>query len=145
MEIISLYYFSEVAKDRHITDTANRLHITQQTLSNHILRLEREFGAQLFNRKPVMSLTYAGEFVLAFAETVLKEQTNLSDILSDVARSERGVWPPSSRRSSAAIRTWSCAFPASSRRRWRRWCAAASSTSPSSPRTRPTPSWCRTT
>lgn len=91
MEIISLYYFSEVAKDRHITDTANRLHITQQTLSNHILRLEREFGAQLFNRKPVMSLTYAGEFVLAFAETVLKEQTNLSDILSDVARSERGV------------------------------------------------------
>ncbi|MBO4915904.1 MAG: LysR family transcriptional regulator, partial [Oscillospiraceae bacterium] len=75
METISLYYFSEVAKDLHITETANRLHITQQTLSNHILRLERDFGAQLLNRKPNVSLTYAGEFVLAFAETVLKEQT----------------------------------------------------------------------
>ena len=73
MELISLYYFSEAAKDLHITETANRLHITQQTLSNHILRLERDFGAQLLNRKPSISLTYAGEFVLAFAETVLKE------------------------------------------------------------------------
>jgi len=91
MEIISLYYFSEVAKDLHITETANRLHITQQTLSNHILRLERDFGAQLLNRKPSVSLTYAGEFVLAFAETVLKEQTNLTDILSDIEHSERGV------------------------------------------------------
>ncbi len=91
MEIISLYYFQEVAKDLHITATANRLHITQQTLSNHILRLERDFGAQLLNRKPSISLTYAGEFVLAFAETVLKEQTNLTDILTDIEQSERGV------------------------------------------------------
>lgn len=91
METISLYYFSEAAKDLHITETANRLHITQQTLSNHILRLERDFGAQLLNRKPSVSLTYAGEFVLAFAETVLKEQTNLTDILSDIEQSERGV------------------------------------------------------
>ena len=91
MEIISLYYFSEAAKDLHITETANRLHITQQTLSNHILRLERDFGAQLLSRKPNITLTYAGEFVLAFAETVLKEQTNLSDILSDIEHNERGV------------------------------------------------------
>lgn len=91
MEIISLYYFSEVAKSLHITETANRLHITQQTLSNHILRLERDFGAQLLNRKPNVSLTYAGEFVLAFAETVLKEQTNLTDILSDIEHNERGM------------------------------------------------------
>ena len=91
MELISLYYFSEAAKDLHITETANRLHITQQTLSNHILRLERDFGAQLLNRKPSVSLTYAGEFVLAFAETVLKEQMNLTDILSDIEHSERGV------------------------------------------------------
>lgn len=91
MDTISLYYFLEAAKDLHITETANRLHITQQTLSNHILRLERDFGAQLLNRKPTVSLTYAGEFVLAFAESVLKEQTNLTDILSDIEQSERGV------------------------------------------------------
>ncbi len=91
MDIISLYYFQEVARDLHITRTANRLYISQQTLSNHILRLEKQFGAQLLNRKPSLSLTYAGEFVLAFADVVLKEQTNLTDILSDIEKNERGV------------------------------------------------------
>lgn len=91
MDIISLYYFSEVTKDLHITRTANRLYISQQTLSNHIQRLENEVGAQLLNRKPKLSLTYAGEFVKAFADVVLREQTNLTDILSDIEQNERGV------------------------------------------------------
>lgn len=91
MDITSLYYFTEVAKDLHITRTANRLYISQQTLSNHIQRLEEHFGAQLLNRKPHLSLTYAGEFVLAFANTMMKEQTNLTDILSDIEQNERGI------------------------------------------------------
>lgn len=91
MDITSLYYFSEVAKDLHITKTANRLYISQQTLSNHIQRLENQVGALLLNRKPRLSLTYAGEFVLAFADVVLREQINLNDILSDIEQSERGV------------------------------------------------------
>ena len=36
MDLTSLYYFSELAKDLHMTRTANRLFISQQTLSNHI-------------------------------------------------------------------------------------------------------------
>lgn len=91
MDILSLYYFSELAKDLHITRTANRLFISQQTLSNHIQRLEDYYGAPLLHRKPTLSLTYAGEFVLAFANVVNREQTNLRDILSDVAQQERGV------------------------------------------------------
>ena len=43
MDMLSLYYFSELAKDLHMTRTANRLFISQQTLSNHILRLEEHF------------------------------------------------------------------------------------------------------
>ena len=91
MDITSLYYFSEVAKDLHITKTAQRLYISQQTLSNHVRRLEEQLGAQLLNRKPKLSLTYAGEFVLGFADVVLREQVNLTDILSDIERNERGV------------------------------------------------------
>lgn len=37
MDTLSLYYFSELAKDLHITRTASRLFISQQTLSNHII------------------------------------------------------------------------------------------------------------
>ena len=91
MDIISLYYFAEVSKDLNITHTANRLYISQQTLSNHIHRLEDYFHAQLLYRKPTLSLTLAGEFVLAFADVMRKEHTNLRDILSDIEQQERGV------------------------------------------------------
>ncbi len=91
MDFTSLYYFSELAKDLHMTRTANRLFISQQTLSNHIQRLEEYYGAKLFYRKPSLSLTTAGEFVLGFADVVNKEQVNLKDILSDIAQQERGI------------------------------------------------------
>ncbi|WMJ83713.1 LysR family transcriptional regulator [Oscillospiraceae bacterium LTW-04] len=91
MDVISLYYFSELAKDLHMTRTANRLFITQQTLSNHIQRLEKYYGVDLLYRKPVLSLTCAGEFVLAFADVVNKENTNLKDILSDIKNQEKGM------------------------------------------------------
>ena len=91
MDLISLYYFSELAKDLHMTRTANRLFISQQTLSNHIQRLEDYYGTKLFHRKPALSLTTAGEFVLGFAGVVNKEQVNLKDILSDIAQQERGI------------------------------------------------------
>ena len=39
MELVSLYYFTELAKDLHMTRTAERLYVSQQTLSNHIARL----------------------------------------------------------------------------------------------------------
>lgn len=91
MDLISLYYFSELAKDLHMTRTANRLFISQQTLSNHIQRLEDYYGTKLLYRKPTLSLTTAGEFVLGFADVMNKEQVNLKDILSDIAQQERGV------------------------------------------------------
>lgn len=42
-------------------------------------------------RKPTLSLTTAGEFVLSFANIVSKEHINLKDILADVERQERGT------------------------------------------------------
>lgn len=91
MDLTSLYYFSELAKDLHMTRTANRLFISQQTLSNHILRLEEHFGVKLLHRKPNLSLTCAGEFVLSFAQEVTKEYANLKDILTDIEQQERGT------------------------------------------------------
>ena len=39
MDLVSLYYFQELSKDLNMTRTAQRLYISQQTLSNHIHRL----------------------------------------------------------------------------------------------------------
>ena len=91
MDLISLYYFQELFKDLNMTKTAQRLYISQQTLSNHIQRLEQYYGTPLLYRKPALALTCAGEFVLGFAQVVEKEERNLKDILSDIEHQERGV------------------------------------------------------
>ena len=91
MELISLYYFSELSKTLHVTRTAERLFISQQTLSNHIARLESYYGTPLLNRKPCLSLTPAGEQVLAFANAILREEDNLKAYLFDIEQQERGL------------------------------------------------------
>ena len=91
MDLTSLYYFRELSKDLNMTKTAARLYISQQTLSNHIRRLEQHYHTPLFYRKPSLALTCAGEFVLAFAQVVEKEEVNLQDILSDIEHQERGT------------------------------------------------------
>lgn len=88
--ITSLYYFIETAKDLHITLTAKRLYITQQTLSNHIMRIEEHYGVKLFHRHPKLQLTSAGREVLKFAEEVYRNEQNLKGILSDNIQSETG-------------------------------------------------------
>lgn len=91
MELVSLYYFTELAKDLHMTRTAERLYISQQTLSNHIARLESYYGTPLLFRKPALSLTPAGEYVLSSARTIINEDANLKAILADVEQEERGI------------------------------------------------------
>lgn len=84
MELVSLFYFTELAKDLHMTRTAERLFISQQTLSNHIARLENYYGTPLLYRKPSLSLTPAGNQALASARVIVNEEANLRAILSDI-------------------------------------------------------------
>lgn len=91
MNITSLFYFQELAKNLHFTKTADNLYISQQTLSNHIKRLENYYGTLLFNRKPNLSLTYAGESLLVFAQHVIQKEQNLMAIISDIESDEKGL------------------------------------------------------
>jgi len=104
MDIESLYFFSELSKNLNMTNTANQLYISQQTLSNHIQRLENYYGTPLFYRKPKLSLTPAGIEVLKFADLVNTNQQNLKDKLSDISKEERGTI----RFSSSALRLNTC-------------------------------------
>lgn len=90
MDSITLYYFTELAKDLNMHRTAERVFVSQQTISNHIQRLEAELGCTLFERKPSLMLTYAGQQVLMFAEDVVRGRRNLQDRLADIASEEKG-------------------------------------------------------
>lgn len=90
METTSLYYFSEATKDLNFTQTAKRLFTSQQNLSNHIARLEDYYGTLLFERKPKLKLTYAGEVILSYAKNLQMDENNLINILEDIKKKEIG-------------------------------------------------------
>ena len=60
MNYQSLFYFVEAAKDLNFTQTAKRLYITQQALSDQIRKLEKHYKTTFFERKPRLKLTYSG-------------------------------------------------------------------------------------
>ena len=50
MEIRVLRYFVEMAREGSMTRAAERLHITQPTMSKQLHELEAELGQKLFTR-----------------------------------------------------------------------------------------------
>ena len=74
MELRHLRYFVSLAEYLSFTRAAERVHVTQSTLSHQIRQLEDEVGQPLFERigKKVVT-TEAGELFLGFAERALKE------------------------------------------------------------------------
>ena len=74
MNFQNLEYFLTTASEGNITRAAERLHVSQQALSNQIARLEQELGCKLFERKQNLVLTYAGLQFKASAEKILDIQ-----------------------------------------------------------------------
>lgn len=84
MELRVLRYFIEVARMQNITAAAERLHITQPTLSKQLMDLEDELGAKLFERgKRRTTLTEDG--ILLFQRA--KEIVALADLTESAFRS----------------------------------------------------------
>lgn len=74
MELRHLRYFVAVAESLSFTRAAERVHVTQSTLSHQIRQLEDEVGQVLFDRlgKKVF-MTEAGQLFLAHAQRALRE------------------------------------------------------------------------
>jgi len=74
VELRHLRYFVAIAEEGHVGRAAERLHVSQPSLSAQIHDLERELGATLFERTPRgMRMTPAGEKFLAHARRTLRE------------------------------------------------------------------------
>lgn len=74
MELRHLRYLVALAECLNFTRAAERVHVTQSTLSHQIRKLEDEIGYALFDRGTKhVALTEAGETFLAFAANALHE------------------------------------------------------------------------
>ncbi|WP_110926518.1 cidABC operon transcriptional activator CidR [Bacillus massiliglaciei] len=78
MDIKHLQYFIEVTKYNSFTKAAERLYITQPTISKMIKNLETELGVELFDRsRKQLTLTDAGQVVLEQAKLINNAFHNL--------------------------------------------------------------------
>ncbi|HIS49402.1 MAG TPA: LysR family transcriptional regulator [Candidatus Gallacutalibacter pullistercoris] len=73
MELRVLRYFLAVAREGKITAAAEKLHITQPTLSKQLMELEDELGKKLFDRgKRKITLTEEGLFLQKRAQEIVE-------------------------------------------------------------------------
>ena len=97
MNFLNLEYFLVATEELNFTKAAKRLYISQQSLSNHISNMEKEFGIILFNRTSPLTLTYAGQ--------VLKERAReMLDLRDETYREIRDIKDFSTGQLSRAMR-----------------------------------------
>ncbi len=91
MNFSSMEYFTVLAQERNFTRAAQRLHITQQSLSSHIAGMEKELGSQLLVRRVPLELTYAGEVMLRYATGFQKLHNEMQREFCDISQKQKGI------------------------------------------------------
>lgn len=84
MNFLNLQYFTVTAEKLSFTRAAKRLYISQQSLSNHISKLEEEFGTALFNRTQPMTLTEAGKTLYEGSKELLQKKKQIEKSMRDL-------------------------------------------------------------
>ena len=85
-----LQYVLTLAEEKSITRAAQKLYLTQPSLSLSLKSLEAELGTPLFTRGPEgLELTYAGGLFCAWAEETLASFGRLNDKLTDIVSGRR--------------------------------------------------------
>jgi DNA-binding transcriptional LysR family regulator len=91
MELRLLQYFVTVTQELHFTKAAEKLGISQPTLSQQIRLLEARLGTPLFNRSgKKVHLTYAGKTLLEHCERIFFELEQASSKIKEVKGILRG-------------------------------------------------------
>lgn len=83
IDLTRLESFVLAAEAGSFSEAAKHLHLTQPTISHHIKGLEQDFGVSLFDRAGGQAqLTQAGRLLLPLARRLLRQATEVRDIMA---------------------------------------------------------------
>ncbi len=91
MNFQNINYFLATATERSFTKAAEKLHVTQQTLSGQIAALERELGFRLFVRHVPLELTEEGKAFERYAISFHRNYRAMVNEFADRAKEQRGT------------------------------------------------------
>ena len=83
-------YFLTAAEELNFSRAADRLYITQQSLSVQIQKLEKQYGVPLFERKPRLRLTLAGERMVLHCRRLLEIEKQMTADMVSFSQNTRG-------------------------------------------------------
>jgi DNA-binding transcriptional LysR family regulator len=70
MQMHQIRYFLALCEERNFTRAARRSGVSQPSLTNAIIALERELGGALFQRKPLIALTALGDAIQPYLNRI---------------------------------------------------------------------------
>ncbi len=92
LEVRHLALIKAIAETGSVTKAAGDLHLTQSALSHQLRTLEERLGLQLFLRLGKrMTITPAGERIVASSQRILEELERAEDDLRVMALDGKGV------------------------------------------------------
>ena len=78
------HYLDEVYREQSFSRAAQKLYLSQPSLSLTIKRYENEIGVQIFDRSTTpVKLTEAGEVVMEYIQRILATQRDMEAYLED--------------------------------------------------------------
>ena len=91
MDLRQIENILAIEREQSISRAAQKLYLTQSALNQQLLRLEKELGVKLFERrKHSMIPTYAGRIYLATAHRMMDMKQETYKIIHDIAEENTG-------------------------------------------------------
>jgi DNA-binding transcriptional LysR family regulator len=85
MQMRQICYFLALCEERNFTRAAKRCGVSQPSLTNAIIALERQFGGQLFRRRPAIALTALGHAVHPYLQRIAENAGHARDAAQALA------------------------------------------------------------
>jgi len=85
MQMHQIRYFLALCEERNFTRAAGRCGVSQPSLTNAIIALERELGGALFQRKPLIALTALGRAIQPYLDRIAQNAAHAREAAQALA------------------------------------------------------------